>query len=144
MSELIKAGSVPKADYPNANDTDGVKAWMRYAASNRALIETNNIYTNYLAGAFNSWLISYKSYRAEEPYPGVPAAIDALVSDDGLAYDLVESTLPSGPTPTYEKRIVTAPNAGTIKSSVAIPGLLIGQIGVPLTQKDGTVWVRLS
>ena len=107
------------------------------------MVATSNAYNNFLSGPFASWKTNYDASRAEEPPPGVPPAFNALMTDDGLDFELVAAATPSGPVPMYPKRVIT-PSSGRIASTAPALGLLVGQIGVPMTQKDGTVWVRLS
>lgn len=142
MSQLVKAGP-NTASYPNANDTDGIKLWMMGAAAAAAALATRNAYSNFQNGPFTSWNMNYQAGRAEEPPPGVPEGFDGLMSSDGLDYELVPSGAPSGPPPVYSKRQVTP--SGPIAHPVApTPGLLIGPVGGQITQKDGTVWMRVS
>lgn len=141
MGQLVHPGT-NTASYPTANDMDGIKAWMIGVAAAAAYVASTNAYKNFVSGPFSSWNASYQAGRALEPPPGVPMGFDALMSDDGMDYELVPSIIPAGPPPEYTKTAPAFPSTG-IKTTVSAP-LLIGQVGVPITQRDGTLWVRLS
>lgn len=142
MSQIVKPGP-NTASYPTPGDTDGIKLWMAGAAGAAALLATQNAYENFKTGPFASWVMNFEAGRADEPPPGAPAGFDALMSDDGLDYQLIPSTAPSGPPPTYPKKNIIQPGP-IMRPSTGPVALLFGEIGKPMTQKDGTVWVRLS
>ena len=142
MGQVVIAGP-NTATYPmDPNDTTAIMAWMAGAAAAAALNKTETTYQDYLNEQFSSWLTNYEAGRAVEPPPGVPLGWNAEMSDDGFSYVLVPSTVPAGPSPTYTKLNV-APSTG-IAAAKPPTGILFGQIGVPITQQDGTVWVRLK
>ena len=141
--QLIHAGP-NTATYPmDAGNTDQIKAWMMGAAAQTALTATNAAYQTYLNGPFATWLENYNAYRAELPPPGVPNGFDALMSVDGLDYELVAAETPSGPPPTYAPRLTATPST-TFTTGGAPAGLLFGAIGAQVKQKDGTTWVRIA
>ncbi len=130
------------ADYPNANDTDGIKAWLRGAAAAAALRETDLAYQNWKATTFNSWDVNFHNYHAELPPPAPPMGFVALMADDEMSYELARGTEPCGPPPAFAPR--TPVGSGSLKSTAAPAALLIGPIGGTVTQQDGTKWVRIA
>lgn len=141
MPEIIHAApnTATYPDDPNAS-LDQIKAWIRGAAAGAALKKQNETYSLYVNGGFNDWLISYNAGRAQEPPPQPPAGSDALLNDAGTDFDLVPASALCGPVPPYPKIVVTPSG----KLSTPVSGILIGAVGAQVTQKDGTVWQRVS
>jgi hypothetical protein len=137
------------ASYPQADNTDSVKAWLLGSAASWALKETQTIYNDWVStGAFHQWLFNYNNFIGgadESNIPLPPNGVSGQVSDDGVSsVGLVDSGKPSGPIPSYTKRAAANPSAG-IKSNVSGGvSLLIGKIGDRVNQIDGTVWQRVS
>ncbi len=132
------------ATYPSyPPQADEVKAWIAGTAAVKAASESANIYQNYIRGPFSSWLANYEASRAEEPAPAAPNGVNALMSDDGFSFTLVDSGTPSGPVGPYTKKVITP--SGSIKSNVpAFGGLFFGPLGVIVDQIDGTKWQRVA
>lgn len=131
-----------KADYPNANDTDGIKAWMRGAAAAAALNKTNITYQDWLGTTFNSWDVNYHNYHAELPAPNPPMGFVAQMSEDEFSYELIRGNEPCGPAPTFAPRVPVG--SGPLRSTPTATALLIGPVGGTVTQQDGTKWVRIA
>ncbi len=144
MSNIVKAGP-NTANYPtDAMNTDEVKAWIAGSAAAKALSETVLLYQNFLHGQWTSWLASYEASRVDEPAPAPPNGLDAAMDPSGFSFTLVDSGTPSGPPPTFTKKVVT-PSSGSIRSGVSPNGgLLFAPVGGVVTQVDGTKWQRLA
>lgn len=154
MAEIVKAGP-NTATYPmHAWMIEEIQAWERGVAASSALLATQNRYSNYLSGPFNSWLISYNADRASEAtLPPVPEGFDAQMTNDGLGFDLVGSGSPSGPPPPYTRRIPPqrtpgllplggmAGQSGSFDATAILAGVTLGGT---LKLLDGRVFVRIA
>jgi hypothetical protein len=136
------------ATYPLAVESaEALKPWTMGAAGADALRATQNAYANYLSGAFASWLVNYQAGRMDEPAPAVPMGKVAQMAADGLSWDLIDGSTPSGPVPSYQKRAeVPTTGFGTnpFGSMSGSRPLMVAQIGGRATQSDGTVWLRIG
>lgn len=139
------------ATYPLAvNSAEAIKPWIIGCAGADALRATQNAYTNYVGGAFSSWLANYQAYRADVvSMPAPPMGKVAQLSEDGLGWDLIDGTTPSGPIPPYQKRAdqtpnPTGPGANIFGGMSGSSRLMIAAIGGRATQSDGTQWLRVG
>jgi hypothetical protein len=139
--------AVNLAAYPlDPMNLEQLKAWMIGAAGQNALDATKNAYSNYVAGPFNSWFASYDAGRAEEPPPAPPAGFVAVMSDDGMSWDLNPGDVPSGPVPAYKKRNIYPTGTPGVNpfANLTSRSLLVAAVGGRATQSDGTIWVRIA
>lgn len=146
MSFIVKPGA-NTATYPTAdsgNMTEATKTYLVGSAAAWALKETSRLYKQYLDGPFKNWLQNYKDWIVNEPPPTPSNGRNAEISDDGISsVGLVDSGVPCGPIPSYEKRQATP--SGPLRTNVPVaPALLIGKIGDQVEQFDGTVWQRVK
>lgn len=146
MSTIVQPAPNTAA-YPLAvTSVEALKPWTMGAAGADALRAGQNAYADYLSGPFASWLVNYQAGHADEPAPAPPMGKVAQMAPDGLSWDLIDGSTPSGPVPSYQKRVESTNPTGTnpFASMSGSRPLLVAQIGGRATQSDGTVWLRIG